>query len=86
MQMFIGVVHECDAVAFSPYPDGSVGAGVALEVETFYSRNLPVFIEYGNLIAELSVGEYRECVFLDIPQTRAANKENTPWKRKKVVE
>lgn len=52
MRYFVEVCNGCDAVAFSPFPDGSLGAGVVKEVRSFLDRNAPAILvssEAGNI-------------------------------------
>jgi hypothetical protein len=42
MKYFMQVLEGCDGCVFSSFPGGIVGAGVAMEVQNFLDRNLPV--------------------------------------------
>lgn len=44
MQYFVGICNACEAVAFSPFPDGSIGAGVVKEVQSFLDRGAPAHV------------------------------------------
>lgn len=43
MDYFLDIVRRCDALAFMPFPDGFVGAGVAKEIDAARMRGIPVF-------------------------------------------
>ncbi len=43
MDYFIGVVATCDALAFQRFPGGEIGAGVAKEIATAASHDLPIY-------------------------------------------
>lgn len=68
MQHFLDVVEECDALAFLPFADGYIGAGMAKEIEHAMRRGLKVFeVSEGNLAP---VDMMPECL-LTVEQTRA---------------
>lgn len=68
MDYFVNLVKKCDALAFMPFPDGRIGAGVGKEMETAFDMGIPVYeIDNGVLIPMnkmpkniLSVEETRE--------------------------
>jgi len=69
MGHFKGVVNDCDGLAFLRFPDGSIGSGVATEIETALRRGLPVWdISSGKLE---SVGTMMPFPLLSANETRA---------------
>lgn len=73
MGYFVGLVSALDACVFMRMPCGSVGAGVAKEVERFLERGKPVFELKRDLSVILAVDEPPGPV-LSIEQTRAATR------------
>lgn len=66
MAHFIDTVATCDALAFLRFEDGTVGAGVAAEIEAALGRSIPVFeitpaglVSRGTVPCALSVDETR---------------------------
>lgn len=43
MDFFVQIVNVCDIVAVAPFRDGTLGAGVVLEVKTQLKNNKPVY-------------------------------------------
>ncbi len=43
MVRWAALAGSCDGVAFMPFPDGAIGAGVVKEVNTLWAQNKPVF-------------------------------------------
>jgi hypothetical protein len=82
MEYFVGLCNQCHAVAFSTFPDNTVGAGVAKEVESFNAR--------GAEILQVNVDDPTKpwlkgvgwppsgLIILDVEKTRAKLKELSP--------
>ena len=79
MQYFTEVVEDCDGLAFLRFPDGSIGAGVAKEIETALRRGLTVWdASSGKLV---SIGTMMPYPVLSVQETRelvAAQKSHHP--------
>lgn len=69
MKHFTEVVADCDGLAFLRFPNGSIGAGVALEIEMALRRGLPVW-DISNDRLE-SVGTMMPTPILSIDETRS---------------
>lgn len=68
MEHFTEVVADCDGLGFLRFPDGSIGAGVALEIETALRRGLFVWdLSSGRLE---SVGTMMPAPILSVDETR----------------
>jgi hypothetical protein len=68
MQHFLDVVEDCDALAFLPFADGYIGAGVAKEIEHAFRRGLRVYDASGGHLERIDM--MPECL-LTVEQTRA---------------
>lgn len=72
MPYFLGLCDTCDVCAFLTFDDGSIGAGVAKEIQSFLERDAPVYAIDGNMVApELSpVTSLEAYTILDVDATR----------------
>jgi len=68
MQHFLDVVEDCDALAFLPFADGYIGAGMAKEIEHALRRGLKVF-EVND--GDLEPVDMMPACLLTVEQTRA---------------
>ena len=64
MEYFVSLSRTCDGIAFTPFPDGSIGAGVAKETEHF--------VENKKVLMEAFYDKKKDRVFL----TRLTPKED----------
>jgi hypothetical protein len=70
MLHFVEVVEDCDGLAFLRFKDGTIGAGVAKEIETALRRGLLVWdASSGELV---SIGTMMPTPILTVEETRAA--------------
>lgn len=80
MDYFVGLCNSLDGVFYAPFADGTVGAGVAKEVQSFRDRGAPVLgydAERGDFV-ELS--PQAELEVRDVDSTRARLKEERAMK------
>ena len=73
MDYFLSVCDRQDGVFFAPHFDGSIGAGVAKEVDSFLKRGAPVFyFDPGQLAFQSLSGPHALAGFLvrDVDSTR----------------
>ncbi|RVO41324.1 hypothetical protein CN093_08640 [Sinorhizobium meliloti] len=69
MQHFVEVVEDCDGLAFLRFPDRSIGAGVAKEIETALRRGLMVWDASSGQLE--SIGTMMPSPVLSVEETRA---------------
>lgn len=70
MEYFTNLVETCDGLAFSRFADGTIGAGVAKEIERALTRRMPIWdVTGGNTM--FSTGEWMPAPVLSVEDTRA---------------
>lgn len=79
MDYFVNLADTLDACAFLRFPDDTIGAGVAKEVEVFLDKGLPVF-DVQRLQGQFVLVPVRSLTgtVLDVEQTRATRKRFSP--------
>jgi hypothetical protein len=76
MDHFIEVVQDCDELAFLRFPDGTIGAGVAKEIEVALRSGIRVYdVSDGQFKA---VGDMMPEPVLSIEETRAMLRSLAP--------
>lgn len=69
MRYFLELVEDCDCLAFMRFPDGTIGAGVAKEIEKALQRRLMIYdVSRGDLLPQNDMMPDR---VLSVEQTRA---------------
>lgn len=96
MAHFQKVVSECDALAYIPFRNGQIGAGVAREVMEAWVRRIPVYGLHGLYEhparydlpkpGQLGLLDFPSRNILSIDQTRAAVAEHRAWQNKNLLD
>jgi hypothetical protein len=73
---FLRIVQSCDAIAFVPYEDGEVGAGVFNELMTMLNKGGKIYQVTDGWICPMMKQQVYDIRPLSITQTRQRNKEN----------
>lgn len=69
MGYFTDLVETCDGLAFARFPDGTIGAGVAKEIERALTRRMPIWDVTGG-VTMFSTGEWMPAPVLSVEDTR----------------
>lgn len=76
MDYFVNLVKKCNALAFLRFPDGTIGAGVGLEIKTAFDTGLPVYeIEFEDERMDLTLMHNMPIPILSVTATREKLKQ-----------